>query len=116
MEETLEDLIKKVESNKRKFEKASEMLLKIIKATNEEIEKIYVEESRIHYGIPHPGYSTKTFKIVVILKEGTSKFTGSLVGRRIIKSIKDFINVDVAEYGSGLDLEMYRVTLEKIWG
>ena len=116
MEETLEDLIKKVESNKRKFEKASEMLLKIIKASNEEIEKIYVRESKTLYATPHPGYSTKAFKIVVILKEGTSKFTGSLVGRKIIKSIKDFISVDMNEYGSGLDLEIYIVTLEKIWG
>jgi hypothetical protein len=116
MEETLEDLIKKVESNKRKFEKASEMLLKIIKASNEDIEKIYVREGKTLYAMPHPGYSTKTFKIVVILKEGTSKFTGSLVGRKIIKSIKDFIGIDMSEYGSGLDLEIYIVTLEKIWG
>lgn len=113
--EELDDLIKKVERNKRIFEKSKSTLLKLLKSSYPEIESITVEEKGIHYGMPHPGYSTKTPNLEIVMKGGVEQLDASLIGRRVIKQIKDMIGIDITEYGSALDISIYIIEKKKIW-
>jgi hypothetical protein len=113
--EELDDLIKKVERNKRIFQKSESTLLKVLKTSYPEIESITVEEKGVHYGVPHPGYSAKVPNLEIVMKEGVKQWDASIIGRRVMKQIKDMIGIDMSEYGSALDISIYIIEKKKIW-
>ena len=114
-DESLDDIIKKVERNKRRFEKAQPTLLKVIKGANPEIDSLEVTTQRHNYTMPHPGYIVEIPVLKITIKSGIDKMTASFVGRIVVKQIKDLIGVNIQEYGAGLDVELYLIEVKKIW-
>jgi len=112
-EESLEDMIEKIKSNRGRIEKLLPKIVNFFELTFEnDLYKLEVDKNgSVHYGLED--FSIDNVELVFYFNQ-IPKGKENIIRRDIIISLRDLFDIDITRYGVPLDISVYVKTWKKV--
>jgi hypothetical protein len=112
-ENSAEDIIEEIKSNKERIEKLLPTIIDFFESTyKNDLYKLEVnKDGSVHYGMEN--FSIDNIELVFYFNQ-IPKGNENIIRRNIILYLRDLFNVDITRYGVPLDISVYVKTWTKV--